>query len=104
MGGAGFQQKYHRRESPTQTVEDAATQEATGEIWGRAAFGSTIPKVKAYTGPLPVGQRGIEFTADIPPDDGCAPSRAEWSGPRPGVVLQGDYARIKVVITKNTQV
>ena len=104
MGSASSEQKYHRRESPTQTVADAALQQATSEVWGRAAFGSTIPKVKAYTGPLPEGQRGIEFTTDVPTDDGCAPSRAEWSGPRPGVVLQGDYAKIKVVITKNTQV
>lgn len=29
---------YHRLESPTQTAEDAALQQSTGEIWGRASI------------------------------------------------------------------
>ena len=94
---------YHRLESPTQTPTDAARQEASGELWGRAPFGSHIPKVKAYRGPLPAGKRGIEFVTDVPPDPGSTPKRAEWSGPRRGVVVEGDFAKIRVVITKNTQ-
>jgi hypothetical protein len=94
---------YHRLESPTQSLLDAARQQASGEIWGRAPRGSDIPKVKAYPGPLPAGRRGIEFITEAAPDDGCHPKRPEWSGPRSGVVVVGDSAMIQVVITKNTQ-
>ena len=103
-GGERAARVYHRLESPTQTPADAARQEASGEIWGRAPRGGTTPKVKAYPGPLPPGTRGIEFTTDVPPDPGSAPKRPDWSGPRPGVVIEGDFAKIKVVVTKNTQV
>lgn len=94
---------YHRLESPTQTADDAARQQATGEIWGRASMGSFIPKVKAYRGRLPDGARGIEFVTDVPPDVGSARVRVDWSGPRPGVRVGGDIARIDVIVTKNTQ-
>jgi hypothetical protein len=94
---------YHRLESPTQTPEDAAKQEATGEIWGRAARGSDLAKVKAYAGPLPAGRKGIEFTTDMPPDEGCPPDLPTWRAGREGVTVEGDYARISVRVTKNTQ-
>jgi hypothetical protein len=94
---------YHRLESPTQTPADAARQQATGEIWGRPAQWSLIPKVKAYRGPLPAGARGIEFVTDVPPDVGSARLRVDWSGPRPGVRVEGDVAKIEVIVTKNTQ-
>ena len=94
---------YHRLESPTQAPEDAAEQEATGEIWGRAARGSDLAKVKAYAGPLPPGRRGIEFTTDTPPDDGCPPDLPTWRAGREGVTLEGDYARMRVRVTKNRQ-
>ena len=64
---------YHRLESPTQTAKDAALQQSTGEIWGRASIWSTIPKVKAYRGPLPPHGRGIEFFSAVSPDPGSAP-------------------------------
>lgn len=71
-------------------------------------MGSFIPKVKAYGGPLPDGARGIEFTTDAPPDDGCVPSLPMWSGPRNGVRIATDdrgyeFAEIDVVILKQTQ-
>lgn len=94
---------YHRKESRTQTVEDTAKQEASGEIWGKAPRGSDIPKVQAYSGPLKDGQRSIEFTTDVPPDRGGFPRLPEWSGPRDGVAVDGEFARITVRITKNTQ-
>jgi len=94
---------FHRIESPTQSVADAARQEATGEIWGRAPRWGFRPKVKAFQGPIPTGMRGIEFETEIAPDTGCPPGLALWSGPRVGVVVEGDYARIKVRVTKNTQ-
>ena len=95
---------YHRLESPTQTPADAARQQASGEIWGRSALGSFIPKVKAYRGPLPGDARGIEFVSAVQPDAGSARLRVDWSGPRPGVRIEGDVAKIEVVVTKNTQV
>lgn len=95
---------YHRLESPTQTPNDAARQQSSGEIWGRAPLGSFIPKVKAYRGPLPEGARGIEFVTDVVPDVGSARRRVDWWGPRLGVRLEQDVARLSVVVTKNTQV
>jgi len=94
---------YHRVESSTQTVADAARQESTGEIWGRPPRWGFQPKVKAFRGPLPRGTRGVEFETEIAPDRGCPPGLALWSGPRAGVVVEDDYARIKVRVTKNTQ-
>ena len=94
---------YHRIESLTQTPEDARLQEESGEVWGRAARGSDIPKVKAYAGPLPSGKRGIEFVTSLRPDFGGARGSPQWSGTRDGVELDGEFAKIKVRITKNTQ-
>jgi hypothetical protein len=94
---------YHRLRGPTQTAEVAKLQEDSGELWGLAARWSHIPKVKAYVGPLPAGREGIEFTTEVPPDPGCPPGRAEWSGPRPGVMLDGEFAKIRVTVTRNTQ-
>ncbi len=71
---------YHRVQSPTQTVRDARRQEEAGEIWGREARGGNRPKVKAYVGPLPNRVSGIEFETDVPPDRGCPPGQAYWSG------------------------
>jgi hypothetical protein len=94
---------YHRIESPTQTVADAARQEATGEVWGRSPRWGFKPKVKAFVGSLPRGARGVEFETDVAPDRGCPPGLALWSGPRAGVAVEDDYARIKVRVTRNTQ-
>ena len=94
---------YHRLESPTQTPADAARQVASGEIWGRTPFGSDRPKVKAYAGPLPAGRRGIEFVTDVSPHSGGHAMRPEWSGPTPGVVVEGEFAEIRCTVTKNTQ-
>lgn len=59
---------FHRLESPTQTVEDAARQEQSGEVWRRAGRYELIPKVTAYDGPLPRNVRGVEFTTPVEPD------------------------------------
>ena len=99
---------YHRKESPTQTPEVARLQEQTGEIWGtynRDQMGgrTPFPSVDAFVGPLVDPQRGIEFVTDVPPDRDTAPRLARWTGPRPGVRIEGDYAKILVVVTRNTQ-
>ena len=104
MISASDEHLYHRLESPSQSPADAAQQQISGEIWGQASIWSATPKVKAYRGPLLPGKRGVEFVTDVPPDVGSAPYRPEWSGPRPGVEVAGGFAKINVVVTKNTQV
>jgi hypothetical protein len=59
----------------------------SGMIGGRPAFGSFIPKVKAFVGPLPEGRAGIEFTTDLEPDPGCPPGRAYWSEGGVGITV-----------------
>lgn len=99
---------FHRIESPTQPRGIVSVQEHTGTIRGYPALGSLIPKVKAYSGRLPEGKRGIEFTTDVLPDAGCAPGYPTWSGRRPGIRHHvddegRDYVEISVVITRHTQ-
>jgi hypothetical protein len=101
-------QVYHRVQSDSQTPSVAAQQQRTGEVWGsynRDMMGgrSPFPSVDAYHGPLPEGEKGIEFTTDVPPDKNTPQRVARWTGPRVGVIVEGDYAKISVVITRNTQ-
>lgn len=106
--GGELESFYHRIESPTQPQNIVSVQERTGVIRGYPALGSLIPKVKAYSGRLPEGVRGIEFTTVIPIDAGCAPGYPTWSGRRPGI-RHGvdedgrDFVEISVVITQHTQ-
>ena len=85
----------------------AARQQASGEIWGtydRVLGGrSPFPSVDAYVGPLPDGTMGIEFTTDVSPDKNTPPRLARWTGPRDGVIVEEDYAKIQVTVTRNTQ-
>jgi len=98
---------YHRLQTPSQSGKTAAEQTASGEIWGsydRVMGGrSPFPSVDAYVGPLPEDAIGIEFTTEVPPDRGTPPRIARWTGPRDGVIVEGDYAKIKATVTKNTQ-
>lgn len=99
---------YHRLESPTQPPAMATLQQQSGLLRGYSARGSLIPKVKAYDGPLPAGRRGIEFTTDVLPDDGCAPGLPTWSGSRLGIASGEDeqrrsFVEIRVTVSKNTQ-
>lgn len=98
-----MRKKYHRVESRTQTPEDARRQETSGELWGLPRRGGIFPRVKAYEGPLPEGVRGIEFETDVQPDPGSPPGDASWMGPRDGVTVEGDYAKIRIRVTRNTQ-
>jgi hypothetical protein len=96
---------FHRRESPTQSTATAKLQAASGEVWGQPARGSLIPSVKAYRGPLPAGQRGIEFYTQIAPDPASStPFEVRWYYPQtPGVALcrgnPHDYAVVKAAVT-----
>lgn len=98
-------QVYHRLQSPTQTYNDSLLQQQSGQIWGKEAYGSGFATVKAYTGPLPAGEQGIEFTTPAQPNPGSPPGQAKWYPGAPGVTLNSQgYAVINVTITKNTQV
>ena|ERR1041384_1053996 len=75
----------------------------SGELWGqpnRNIYRSEIQKVTAYDGALPEGRDGFEFETDVEPDRGCVPGKPNWSNGRPGVVIEGNYAKIKVRVTK----
>ena len=87
--GGGDEPRYHRLESQTQRPDVAKRQEASGEVWGRPARGSSIPSVKAYRNALPSGRRGIEFTTPISPTPGSgSPYEARWYyGHTPGVTM-----------------
>lgn len=93
-------QRYYRLSSSTQTDDVADRQVASGEIWGRTPRWSNVPKVQAYVGALPGGRAGIEFTTEVDPDPYGLPSEASWSGPRPGVAMDEDFAKIRVSVTK----
>lgn len=62
--------------------------------------------VKAFDGPLPIRIRGIEWKTKTVPDPG-PPGGGFMGGigwsPKPGVRLDGEFAKMKVEITKNTQ-
>jgi hypothetical protein len=91
---------FHRINDPPEVVRMIL---ASGELWGRRPrnyLQSEFPKVKAYKGTLPDGHKGIEFMTDALPDTGSVPYRPTWSGPRTGVVVEGEFAKIKVHIIK----
>lgn len=95
---------FHRKESPTQTAEDARLQVASSEIWGTVPQSGDWPQVQAYVGPLPEGHHGIEFWTATPPDVNGHPYMSVWSqrtrGAKDEVRVEGDYAKIECVITK----
>ena len=68
---------FNRRESPTQTREDAREQVRSSEIWGRTPRNGVEPTVQAYAGPLRSG-RGIEFTTETAPHPNGSPFEVRW--------------------------
>lgn len=75
----------------------------SGELWGkppRGPFQSDFPKVKAYAGNLPDGVKGFEFETEVAPDDGCVPWKPTWSNGRRGVIVEGEYTKIKARIIR----
>ena len=99
---------YHRiANSTSQTPALARQQLASGELWGKAArniFSSNLPCVKAFDGPLPAHEQGIEFYTDIPPSSGSVPSQPRWYLGHAGVMHKTDtsgedHAVIAVTIT-----
>ena len=93
---------FHRIETPTQTAEVAHLQELVGEIWGATPRDGFEPTVQAFRGPLPAGARGIEFWTYARPHAGSGP-RPSWYAGREGVWVDGEFAKIRCVVTRNTQ-
>jgi hypothetical protein len=60
-------------------------------------------KVKAYTGPLPSGERGVEFDTDVAPDKWTPPGKPLWTGPRSGVRVEHGIAKLQVRWIRNFQ-
>jgi hypothetical protein len=95
---------FHRLNDPPEVIRKILE---SGELWGkppRNIFQSDIPTVKAYAGRLPSGAVGIEFETEVPPDYGHVPTKPTWSvkPKRRGIECDGEYAKIKVHILKQT--
>jgi hypothetical protein len=94
---------FYRPESPAQTAKDAAKQEELREIQAVAPTHSTVSRIRAYSGRLPKGMRGVEFDTDVAPDDGSPPGEARWTGPRLGIVVEDRVAKLSVNAVENRQ-
>lgn len=98
---------YHRKESPTQSIEIAALQEASLEVWGKEPRGSSVLTVQAYKRRLPGTERGIQFDTIVVPNPDGHPHIAHWSGERPGILKRvdskGNYIAIAVYNFTNLQ-
>ena len=69
---------FNRRESPTQTRDDALEQMRSGEVWGRTPRGGMCPQVQAYAGLLRDGSRGIQFSTNVAPHKNGSPYEVRW--------------------------
>lgn len=90
---------YYRTGS-SQDDDTTRKQQASGELWGKPDRGSSIPSADAWVGLLPDDKPGIEFYTDVAPSPGTPPHWARWRGPRRGVRIDGDWAKISINITK----
>ncbi|MGW7531333.1 WXG100-like domain-containing protein [Amycolatopsis sp. NPDC054798] len=95
---------YHRLESRTQSAETAKLIEESSQVWGKTPRHGANPAVQAWNGPLPPGKRGVEFYTDVKPHfyrskQGLREWRAEQ-----GIPTDGEFAKLDVVVTGNTQV
>ena len=93
---------FHRRNDPIENIEKI---KESGELRGNPptnVFASDIPKVQAFDGPLPPGQKGFEFTTPSIPDKGSVPGRPDFSGNgfNPTVETRNGQAVIKCTVTK----
>jgi hypothetical protein len=97
---------YHRlaTSQPNQDFHTALDQVWTREIWGTySLYGSGLPTVRAFRGPLPAGKDGIEFSTSIPPTPNCStPTEVYWKlheqSPKVLASPNGDFARISATI------
>jgi hypothetical protein len=90
---------YHRLKSGTQTDDVAELQRESGELWGKVARSGVLPQAKAFRGALGAHDHGVEFFSEEPPDLGRF-GYLTWSPGRRGVWLDGEYAKIRIKVTK----
>ena len=89
--GLGTAIVYHRVRTRIQTVALDNIMIASGEVCGHAPWGSQLPAVQAYWGPLQRNDSGIEFETVIAPTPGSStPSMAYWYGGTDGVVSRAN--------------
>lgn len=103
--------QYHRKaNSRTQNISTTKKQFRSGELWGQPhRRGGMFPSVKAYVGPLPDGQEGIEFEVDIEPVRISLQGVVCWRPPEHSDVLSfpsvaadvADICSLKVGLTKS---
>lgn len=72
------------------------------QIWGGVAKNthrSDILRVRAYTTDVVVSKNdsAVRFTTEVEPDPNTPSHLAFWSGNRPGVLIEDNYAKINVV-------
>ena len=107
MSQLSFNGPYHRLSSPTQTFRDVIRQVKSEELWGSAARFSNAPAVKAYFGPLPVSEQGIEFYTSVPHTSyNWMNGVVTWAEGAPGVTHKfydinnnRDYVGIPIALT-----
>ena len=101
--GQGASTVYHRDRTRIQTVALDQLMIASGEACGKNAWGSNLPTVQAYWGPLAPGTPGIEFETTISPQNGsCTPSMAYWYATTPGVTTKpSGIVCIPIVVRKS---
>lgn len=76
-----FHRKYNYK---TQTIRVAIQQNKSCELWGRGAFGSSLPAALAYFGELPDNEQGTEFKTEVPYAKNGDPQWAYWYLPEIG--------------------
>jgi hypothetical protein len=90
---------FHRRQTPTQTLDTAARQVLSNEQWGRIPGWNSgllqVPTVQAYRGALPVGIDGTEFVTEVAP--GAELPTPRWFPDTPGVTpVEGEPDTVRI--------
>ncbi|NUZ05500.1 hypothetical protein [Piscinibacter koreensis] len=98
---------YHRVATglPNQDLGVMVLQLNSGQVWGQAPNGGAIAAVKAYYGPLPPNQDGVEFETPLPPSYrvpmlGCLQMWSAQSGHAVLVPANPNFAMIPVRFTR----
>lgn len=94
---------FYRKRSNSQTDQVAEAMARSSQLWGRThRLGGWEPTVQAYVGSLE-NRVGVEFFTYHPPRPGTPPDQAEWRPGMVGVRVDGEFAKIAIRVTRNTQ-
>ncbi len=101
---------FHRIRTPIQTVALDELQIETGMLLGDVPWRGYCPTVQAYFGPLPPGEKGIEFFTTVLPQQTGLDDRqgANWllaDTAFTGLVHHEgrEFAAITIVVTRHTR-